>query len=146
MSQNNETILKIPFALTPVTKYEKKQKLVTNHVLALPYRGYFKRFAVGVVVKGAEGRRDFGGPMVPGPWAYAFGLCTVIDNHGGTGAEAERNRAANTEHTINDGDLLELDGNVYKIRVVGREHLKLDLVGPAETDTHTSFLEALGAA
>ena len=86
-------------------------------VLTLPHRGYRKRFGLGFVPKGDEGRQVFQGEMVPGPWAYAFGLCSVIDNHGGTGAERQRNLEAGTEHDVEAGDTVIIDGNSYEVKV-----------------------------
>jgi hypothetical protein len=86
-------------------------------VLTLPHRGYRKRFGLGFVPEGHEGRQSFMGEMVPGPWAYAFGLCSVIDNHGGTGAERQRNLAANLEHDVEAGDTVIINGNTYEVKV-----------------------------
>lgn len=86
-------------------------------ILTLPHRGYRKRFGLGFVPEGHEGRQTFQGEMVPGPWAYAFGLCSVIDNHGGSGAERQRNLAANTEHDVEEGDTIIIDGNSYVVKV-----------------------------
>lgn len=75
----------------------------TDHVLAVPGRrgGRFKVIFFGPE---HEGRQVFQGPMVPGPWASPVGLCTVIDNFGGTAAEAAAGRAAGTEHPAAEGD------------------------------------------
>ena len=91
--------------------------LRTDHVLAVDSgHGFFWRHAVGAVPRGAEARRVFQGPMVPGPWAYTFGKCQVIDNYGGSGAEAARNREAGIEHTITEGQRVVIDGVVYRVR------------------------------
>ena len=80
-------------------------------------RGYPKRFGVGFVPEGDEGRKFMHGPMVPGPWAYAFGLCSVIDNHGGTGAERARNLKAKTEFDVAEGDKVEIDGVLFTVAI-----------------------------
>lgn len=56
-----------------------------------------KRHGLGGWTRLGTGRIEFGGPLVPGPVAYSFGLCVVIDNHGGTGAESERMQAEGRE-------------------------------------------------
>jgi len=88
-----------------------------DDVLTLPHRTRVKRFGVGLVAEGDEGRQEFGGPMVPGPWAFSYGLSVCIDNHGGTGAERQRNLAAGTEHDVNEGDIVEIDGHSFVIKV-----------------------------
>lgn len=65
-----------------------------------------------VVPEGREGRREFGGPMVPGPWAAAFGLAGVIDNYGGTGAEIAREKAEGRYFAVEPGDRLLLPGGL----------------------------------
>ena len=74
------------------------------------------RFHVGHVREGEEGRKVHGGPMVPGPWAYAFGLCTVIDNHGGTGRDIEEAKASGLWLDVEEGDEIEVGGHTYRIR------------------------------
>lgn len=73
------------------------------------------RLAVGFVGPLGSARQEQGGPLVPGPWAYTFPLSTVIDNNGGSGAEARRNREAGIEWTAEIGDLFEIDGDVYRL-------------------------------
>jgi len=72
-------------------------------------------FAVGCVREGESGRQEHQGPLVPGPWAYAFPLCSVIDNYGGTGAEIARERAAGNVIDAKLGDVLVVDGRGYVI-------------------------------
>lgn len=50
----------------------------------------FKLCSIGVVPEGSEARKTFGGPLVPGPWAYTVTHPLVIDCHGGSAAEARR--------------------------------------------------------
>jgi hypothetical protein len=142
MSQNNTTI-KIPHTTRIDTLGKVRQEV--EHTLQL--KGTRFRFGICYVGPDQLCRREFGGPMEPGPYAGAFGLCTVIcsNTYYNTGAETARAEAAGTHHTIEEGDELEIGGNVFRIRKTSREHLKLDLVGPAEEDTHLNFLAALGA-
>ena len=76
------------------------------------------RFHVGHVAEGDEGRQVHGGPMVPGPWAYAFGLATVIDNHGGTAREIGDAKAAGLYLEVHDGQAIRVAGHVYEVRFV----------------------------
>ena len=57
-----------------------------------------------------------GATILPGPYAATFPLAVVIDNYGGTGAEAKRNREAGLEFDVVEGDLIELDGMTWVIR------------------------------
>jgi hypothetical protein len=97
--------------------------LCTEHVIHV---GNYRRYGIGAVPRGSEARKVTGGPMVPGPWAYVYGLSSVIDNHGGTGAERARKLAEGTEHDIAEGDLLEIDGVTYALRIDRWGDLRLD--------------------
>jgi hypothetical protein len=72
---------------------------------------------IGYVAAGATGRKEFGGPMVEGPWAYGFGLCHVIDNRGGTGAEMDRLRADGLLFEVAGGELIEVAGTLYEVAI-----------------------------
>jgi hypothetical protein len=97
----------------PVSETKDDGRVVTSdHVLREPGG---RRFGVGGIPKGQTGRKISQGPLVPGPWAFTFGLCTVIDNYGGTGAEIERNEKANREHAVLDGDIVVFDGRKYTV-------------------------------
>lgn len=74
------------------------------------------RLAIGYVGPDGAGRQVSQGPMVPGPWAYTFALAVCIDNHGGTGAESDRNKAADLEWDVQVGDLFVIDGRTYELR------------------------------
>lgn len=90
------------------------------------------RFNVGHVPKGEADRQVTHGPLVPGPWAYAFGLCTFISDSGSSADELDQAKAENRHLEVADGDLIEVAGNVYKVRYSGfhqeGEHLSLELV------------------
>jgi hypothetical protein len=73
------------------------------------------RCNVGYVSPTGRARHVFQGPKLPGPYAYLVTLPVVIDNHGGSGAEAARNRAAGTEHDAQPGDRISIDGHTWTI-------------------------------
>jgi len=78
------------------------------------------RFALGVVRRGDDGRREMYGPMIPGPWAYTVPKAGVIDNYGGSRAASDRRLTEGTEHTVKNGDQLIIDGETYSVAVRGR--------------------------
>lgn len=84
-------------------------------------------FGVGTVGPNDQGRRETGGPIVAGPWGYLYGRASVIDQHGGTGAEW---RKADDEgrwiDVLRDGDVLVIGDNVPMVLTVGR-YGRLDL-------------------
>lgn len=105
----------------------------TLRVLGTGYRPeHGDRFGVIFVPVGCEARKDHGGPMVPGPWASAHGLCTVVDNFGGTAREAADRVAAGLEHVVNVGDVVEIEGERYTVELWKR--------GTAWIDRHNIML------
>ena len=98
--------------------------LKTDHVLKVEYDGHrgtplSKRFGIGMVPAGCEGRQVDFGPVVPGPWAYTFGLGTCICSNPGMGthAESQRKLAAKTEHVVEDGDVLAMGGAIFTVKI-----------------------------
>jgi len=83
------------------------------------YRGValHKRFGICLVPAGDEGRQVHQGPMVPGPWASTFGLCTAIcsDTSQNTGAVSARALAAGTEAIVENGDRVVMENVTYEI-------------------------------
>lgn len=69
------------------------------------------------VAAGDEGRRQHGGPMIPGPWADVWGMPGVIDNHGGSAADMRREDASGLLIRCEPGDVLVLDGERYTVEV-----------------------------
>ena len=93
--------------------------LPTNH-------GYSLYFHVGAMPRGQEGRREYAGPMVPGPWAFANQRATVI-----SASAAFREKDAAEEAAaipVQDGSLLVIDNCQYRVEVVRGEWLTLHLV------------------
>lgn len=71
------------------------------------------------------GRIVFQGPMVQGPYASLFGLCSVIDNHGGTGREMRDAEAAGQLFRVEPGDTIVLEGVRYTVSVCPRGYPEL---------------------
>lgn len=74
-----------------------------------------RRFGIGFIPQGCEERQVIQGPMVPGPWAYCYGLCTVIDNHGGTGSEMRSLEERGLVHHIERDDIVVVDGTRHLV-------------------------------
>jgi hypothetical protein len=73
-------------------------------------------FGLGFVPEGVEARQETGGPMVPGPWAYSYGLPAVLsaDGHGSAWEREEARKAGLLIEAV-EGDLLDVDGTLYRI-------------------------------
>lgn len=110
---DKKTVIKIKTVLVKNADYPVSDTLRSDIILKNMHS--YDRYAVGGVPKGRSGRKENGGPLVPGPWHYMFGLCTVIDNYGGTGAEMAKARAENRVYDIEPGTKLEIDGLKYVI-------------------------------
>ena len=87
--------------------------------------GALERYKAGFVPAGESARREMGGPLVPGPWAFLFRLSTVIDNHGGSGRESDDSIAAGSEHWFDHGDVLVIDGIKYVTKPASNENTEL---------------------
>jgi|TARA_R110002110_G_scaffold412716_1_gene639042 hypothetical protein len=101
----------------------------------------FARFSIGGWGKDTEGRIEFGGPMVSGPYAFANRKASVIDNFGGSAREALDAADAGTEHVVNFGDTLLIDDAFYRVedarltnRLANDDLIKLVLV-PRKDET-----------
>jgi len=86
-------------------------------------------YGVVVIPAGSSARQVQGGPLVPGPWAATFGLCTVIDNAGGTGAEVARETARGDAIRVAAGDTVRLtDAVTVRVTIGRREYPDLTVV------------------
>jgi len=93
------------------------------------YRLYFH---VGAVPRGSEGRKDYGGPMVPGPWAFACGRAVVLSD---SRAHQERDAAEEAAAiVVTDGSLLVIDNCQYRVTVERGEYLTLHLQADFSVD------------
>ncbi|MET0711080.1 MAG: hypothetical protein ABWZ30_01050 [Jiangellaceae bacterium] len=70
-------------------------------------------------------RRSHQGPMVRGVYASAYGLSTVIDNYGGSGAEMERDRANNRVIDITLGDVVAFGEYMFVIERANNYNITL---------------------
>lgn len=50
----------------------------------------FNLCSLGIVPEGSEGRQEFQGPMVPGPWGFTTTRANIIDASGLAAAERAR--------------------------------------------------------
>lgn len=79
------------------------------------------RFGFGMVPIGKEARKIYQGVPVPGPWAYMFGLATVIHN-GPYEAPAKLN-------TVEPCDTLEVEGQgIFVVTSTYRGYIELETV------------------
>lgn len=82
-------------------------------------------FQVGYVPAGESARKVYQGPLVPGPWAYAYPLCSVISTDGGTSAEMAREKAAGLLLHVALGDRIEVEGLAYAVKATDRYNIEL---------------------
>jgi hypothetical protein len=86
-------------------------------------RGYPKYFHVGAIPRGQSGRQVTGGPLVPGPWAFASGRATCLTANRAI-AERDAVEEANALH-VSDGSKVWIDGVEYTVRIVRGEFIEL---------------------
>lgn len=89
---------------------------------------HWSGYAIGFVPAGQQARKVYKGPLVPGPWAYAFACATVIDNYGGSKREREDAEAKGLVIRAELGDMLRIDGSVFKILPDHNNNIKLEIV------------------
>ena len=61
-------------------------------------------------------RREYQGPILPGPYAATFPLGVMIDSAGTQAREMRENEEAGLEYEVQEGDILEMDGMLWEIR------------------------------
>ncbi|MBN1174885.1 MAG: hypothetical protein JXA67_22190 [Micromonosporaceae bacterium] len=88
------------------------------------------RFAVGYVDPLGTARRTYGGPELPGPYAYAVPLPTVI--------EARPQPSTQPHIDVSIGTTLIIDGHVYQVANAGHDHIRLD-PAPIQPTTPTGL-------
>lgn len=82
-------------------------------------------FHVGFIPPGSSAVQVDGGPLVPGPWCYAYGISSVIDSHGGTRGELKQARAAGLVVEAVLGDVVDVCGYEYRIEADHNHNIKL---------------------
>lgn len=104
-----------------------------DSAIAVPGRGRF-----GLVYTPADGksRRETMGPVLPGPWAGAYGLAAVLSSTPGmsTGSEIRRNYDAGTEVDARIGDYLVIFGDVFTISAAPNRNINLSHVESYERE------------
>lgn len=74
------------------------------------------RYGLVFVPAGVSARRVTQGPMVAGPWADGFELGSYITaDRKGSGYVAACNRSNGTEHTVEVGDQVVIDGVTFTV-------------------------------
>lgn len=113
----------ITLTLTPEKQtgpYAEPGHFKAEETLTLIHRGLPFRSGVGGWDSTGEGRLVQDGPMVKGPILFGFGLCSVIDNHGGTAKQREDNLASGMEIDVEEGDLVEFAGATFVVKPLVR--------------------------
>jgi hypothetical protein len=88
-------------------------------------KGTYNYYHVGAIPRGQSGRQVTGGPLVPGPWAFAFQRATVLSD-----SEAFRNRDTAERMDaipVEAGSLIWIDGVEYRVDVE-REFINLTAI------------------
>lgn len=132
---------KITVKLTP-SRYTEDGADSWTAETRITVNGTLTRFGLGYVGPRGVCRREYQGPILAGPYAYAYGLAAVIDYHGGTGAERARNIDAGLEFDLNVGDFLEFNGEEFRIEFNGRDKHNLRLVHVPKSLTPAEELAA----
>jgi len=110
------------FTVNMAPKYQGATYAANRVMIAeLPGAG----FTVGAVRRGFLARQVSKGPLVPGPWAYAFANASVIDCNGGTARAIEADRASGTLIECRLGDTLVVFGDEYAIVAAANRNIEL---------------------
>jgi hypothetical protein len=110
---------------TTVTPYQSTPEYTKHKATILRIANTYDRFHAGAVLAGDEARQVMNGPMVPGPWAYTFGLCITIHNGSAEMKRREKEDEESRTVIIKEDDLLEIEGTVYRVQISRREYVNL---------------------
>ena len=88
----------------------------------LNIKGTYYNHAVFSVLKGESARQVFQGPLVEGPWASTFGLCSMLVAHDNSAELAEE---ASRTIEVQSGDIIKVEGTFYEVEVYRREYIRL---------------------
>jgi hypothetical protein len=86
-------------------------------------RGYNYYYHVGAIPRGMSGRKDYMGPMVPGPWAFANQCATVLTDSAAHRARDAAERADALK--VDNGSKVWIDGVEYTVQVERGEFISL---------------------
>jgi hypothetical protein len=92
----------------------------------LHLKGTYNYYHVGAMPRGQSGRKDYCGPMVPGPWAFANQQATVLSDSAAFRARDAAERADAIE--VEAGSTVWIDGVQYRVGVDRGEFLNLTAV------------------
>lgn len=95
---------------------EKNRVSATVLRMHCKHSGHVSRLMVSYTPADGLSRREFQGPILPGPYASTFPLASVIDNFGGTAKESADMTAAEMEYEVTEGDEFLMDGIRWVIR------------------------------
>lgn len=116
--------------LTP-SRYTETDTWGTEAVLTINFGGRTPhRFGLGFVGPDGECRREYQGPILSGPYAFAYGLAVVLaaNPEHGTGAEMRRAREAGLVIDAQLGDVLVFRGHRFLIERDHNQNVKLTLI------------------
>lgn len=89
----------------------------------LHLKGTYNYYHVGAMPRGQSGRKDYCGPMVPGPWAFANQQATVLSDSAAFRARDAAERADAIE--VDNGSKVWIDGVEYTVVVERGEFISL---------------------
>jgi len=122
--QQHATIVRETFHHLPVKQsgtFPEEQGFLDGDGVALTLKGTHRRYTVFGWDATGEGHVVSFGPMVPGPLAFA--------NERVTGISAHPIPEKDTFIEVEEGDLLRIRDDVYRVRVDRRQYIELDHVG-----------------
>lgn len=97
------------------TRYNRETEIVQT---ARNMDATLERYGFGFVTENESARKVCGGPLVQGPWAYAYRISNVIDGKKPNYNDVE----------FNMGDRFEIGGYTFQSRPDHNENMALDLV------------------
>lgn len=132
MTDNHDPkIIDVTHTLKP-SPYPPSEAMAGDHdteaVLRVPFgTGPARRFGLGYIDPTGHARRVTGGPILPGPYAYAFGMGTCIsaDPRMGTGAETSALAARGLVFDARVGDVLCFQNSHWRIDRAPNGNVKL---------------------
>ena len=101
--------------VTASTRYSGETKITQT---GRDVSGILARYGFGYVGPNEMKRQVTGGPLVPGPWAYAYRLGNCID---GT-------RQVYNDVEFSIGDQFEIDGHIFQSYPANNDNMDLRLV------------------